>query len=265
MYKIERITSRNNQRLVNARRVRDGKIANRVFVEGRRLANEALRSGVIINEGFVAEGFRDVELFESIGKRDVEVAEIPYRIFRSIADTAQPQGIILIATRPETSSALIDIGLRTAKLPLVIFLKETNNPSNLGAIFRTAEAAGVVGVIVSKNSADVFSPKALRAAMGSSLRLPVWEYAEFDEVLEWAKAAKLTTTMAEALSGVPYIDINWKMPRLLIFGSEAHGFDASELAKIDELTCIPMDNGVESLNLAVSAGIILFEAKRQIS
>ena len=146
---------------------------------------------------------------------------------------------------------------------MFLFLKEINNPSNLGAIVRTAEAAGAIGVIVSKGSADVFSPKALRSAMGSSFRLPVWENAEFSEVLGWAKVHDLVTVAADILGTSSYTDIDWRIPSLLIFGSEAHGLGELELAAIDKTVLIPMENGVESLNLAVSAGIILFEARRQ--
>ena len=192
------------------------------------------------------------------------IVELPDKIFRSIADTEQPQGIVLIAKRPKTSIENIESRITSALLPIVIFLKEINNPSNLGAILRTAEAAGVAGVIVSKNSADVFSPKALRGAMGASFRLPVWDNAGFDEVLRWAKR-KLVTTAADVSVSAGYTQIDWKTPRLLIFGSEAHGLNPSELEQINEMITIPMENAVESLNLAVSAGIILFEAKRQNS
>ena len=264
MKEIEKITSRDNRRLVHARKVRDGKVPEQIFIEGRRLIDEALSSDVDIVECLVADCFRNREMLDAIAKRTSAIVEIPDKIFGSIADTNQPQGIILIAKRPKFSSGSIESRLGSAALPIVIFLKEIRNPSNLGAVLRAAEAAGVVGVIVSTNSADVYSPKALRAAMGSSFRLPIWEEADFDEILRWAQTAKLTTTAAAAAAADNnYTDIDWKTPRLLVFGSEAHGLSRPELERIDEEVTIPMEDGVESLNLAVSAGIILFEAKRQ--
>ena len=259
----EKIMSRDNRRLVNARKVRDGKAREQIFVEGRRLVEEALRSELVIDGCFVVDSFHDKELLEAIAKRTNQFAEIPEKLFASIADTQQPQGIILIAKRPKTDAETIGSNLGPDALPIVIFLNEINNPSNLGAIMRTAEAARVGGVIVSNGSADVFSPKALRAAMGSSFRLPIWENAGFDEVLLWAKERKLTATAADIAAANVYTQIDWKKPRLLIFGSEAHGLGDIELEKIDGKIRIPMGNTVESLNLAVSAGIILFEAKRQ--
>lgn len=265
MKEIEKIISRDNRRLVRARGIRDGKEPGWIFVEGRRLVAEALRSPLVIGECFVAEGFGDLALLESLATRSSLIAELPERILSSIADTNHPQGIVLIAKRPEFSQATIESRLASPALPIVVFLKEVNNPSNLGAILRTAEAANIAGVIVSKNSADVFSAKATRAAMGASFRLPVWQNALFDQVLQWAESRKLITTAADISAAQGYTEVDWRPARLLIMGSEAHGLDDAELCRIQEKICIPMANEVESLNLAVSAGIILFEAKRQSS
>lgn len=265
MSEIEKITSRDNQRLVNARKVRDGNVKNLIFIEGRRLVNEVLLSEMTINECFVVEDFGDRELLKAVAARTEKIAEISERVFRSVADTDNPQGIILIAERPNYTVGDIEECLKSEKsaLPIVLFLKEISNPSNLGAILRTAEAAGVSGIVISENSADVYSAKSLRAAMGASFRLKIWENAAFDEVLLLAKNANLIATAADTRASDDYIQIDWKTPRLLIFGSEAHGLSSSELENIDQKIRIPMENEVESLNLAVSAGIILFEAKRQ--
>ncbi len=265
MGEIEKITSRDNQHLVNARKVRGGQGGNQIFIEGRRLVEEALMSGIVIDECFYVDGFRDRELLARIAARTSRIYEIPERIFRTVADVENPQGTILLGQRPGNGRGIIEkrMGSQATALAAVLFLNEISNPANLGAILRTADAAGVAGVIVSENSADAFSPKGLRAAMGSSFRLPIWENVEFDEVLRWAKKWNLTSTAADVRAEKNYFEIDWRRPRLLIFGSEAHGLNKMELTAVDEQLHIPMENGVESLNLAVSAGIILFEAKRQ--
>ena len=260
---IHQITSRDNQRLTNARKVRDGKSRDQIFIEGRRLSVEALRSDLIIEECLLTESFRGPEFADKIAGRASKIARLPDRIFASIADTEQSQGIVLLASRPQSNSAQIESNLINDSLPLVIFLNEINNPANLGAIIRTAEAAGVAGVVTSTNSVDVFSPKALRASMGSSFRMPIWENVDFDEILAWSRERALTPTAADISAKCAYIDIDWKIPRLLVFGSEAHGLDESDLKTIEQTILIPMENGVESLNVGVSAGILLFEAKRQ--
>jgi len=263
MKEIEKITSRDNGRLVHARKVRDGKATDRIFIEGKRLVGEAMRSSLLIDECFVVEGFGDRDFLDVVANQTTEIFELSESVFRTIADTYQPQGIVLIGHRPKTSRGMVEARLDRSALPLVLFLNEINNPSNLGAILRTAEAADVAGIIVSENSADAFSPKALRGAMGSSFRLAIWAAADFDGVVEWAKEKDLTVTAAAAGGSETYLETNWKIPRLLVFGSEAHGLSERELSKVDKQVRISLDNDVESLNLAVSAGVILFEAKRQ--
>ncbi len=263
MQTTETITSRENGKLVNARKVRDGKDRTKIFIEGRRLASEALHSPIVIDECLISDEFNDSDLIKAIENRTENISTVADRLFKTIADTNEPQGIVLIARRP--TSGDLDAAIQTANPRLVLFLNEINNPSNLGAILRTAEAAGVAGVIVSVNSADVYSPKSIRAAMGSSFRLKIWENARFDEVISWARERKLNTTAADISADGSYADIDWKQPRLLILGSEAHGLSIEQLASVNETILIPMENSVESLNLGVSAGIILFEAKRQIN
>ena len=260
MTEITKIESRDNSRLVHARKVRDGKVREQIFIEGKRLVTEALYSGLVIDECFVSDDFVDNDLLDAVSIHTHSIAQISDRIFASIADTEQSQGIILIANRPPV---VAEFNVIDSTLPIVVFLKEINNPSNLGAVLRAALAAGVAGVFVSTNSADAYSPKSLRAAMGASFRLPICDNANFDEVLKWANAKQMITVAADASADKSYVDINWKKPRLLIFGSEAHGLSNHELESVDETICVPIEAQVESLNLAVSAGIILFEAKRQ--
>ena len=176
MIKTEKITSRENTRLKFARRVRDGREDGAIFVEGIRLAEDALRSSVRIQECFVSSKALKNERVETLTTRlintDAKINEVSDDLFSSISDTENPQGLLLICDRPEEGRVDLERATRDfdGKIPIVVFLDEANNPSNLGAILRTAEAAGVQGVIVSKNSADPFSPKSLRASMGSVRR-----------------------------------------------------------------------------------------------
>ncbi|HEY0656829.1 MAG TPA: RNA methyltransferase [Pyrinomonadaceae bacterium] len=267
---MQKITSRDNQKLKFARKVRDGRITNAVFVEGVRLCEEVLRSDLKINECFFCEGFteneRGRELINTISASAENITEIEKTIFPTIADTKTSQGIVLIVGKPQTTKENFKLKFKEKgrEFPVVLFLSEINNPANLGAIFRTAEAVGVNFVIISENSADAFSPKSVRSAMGANLRLTVWANANLQDVLFWAKNENLVTTAADVKFKNPYTQIDWNVPRLLIFGSEAHGLRDEDLKKIEETIYIPMENGVESLNLAVSCGIILFEAKHQI-
>ncbi len=259
---LERITSRENRRLIHARKVRDGRERSQMFIEGRRLAEEAIRSEIIIDEGFVAEGFEGSDILNVLSERGIAISNLPGPLFRSIAATEEPQGIVLLAQRP--NNPVDDFNLGGSTLPLFLFLKEVNNPANLGAILRSAEAAGVGGIFVSKNSADVFSPKALRASMGSAFRTRITVNSELTEVLDRARAEGLECLAVDSSGKNNYLQVDWTRPHLLIFGSEAHGISESERNLIGREISIPMENSVESLNLAVAAGVVLFEAKRQI-
>ena len=270
MKAMRKITSRDNQKLKYARKLRDGVIKDAVFVEGVRLGEEVLRSNLIINECFFCDGFtenkRGRELIKTISETTENISEIEKTIFQTIADTKTSQGIVLIVEKPNTTKENFELKFKdfSPEFPIVLFLSEINNPANLGAILRTAEAVGVNGVIISENSADAFSPKSARSAMGANLRLTIRENANLTDVLIWAKKKNLVTTAADINAENAYTKIDWKIPRLLIFGSEAHGLSVGDLKMIGDTIYVPMENGVESLNLAVSCGIILFEAKRQI-
>jgi len=263
---MQKITSRDNQRLKLARKVRDGNAGDLIFVEGTRLAEEVTRSNLKISDVFFTKSFAADERGRAFLNKlkDFNLAEVSPNIFDSLSDTKNPQGIIVICEKPETNKHSIETNLFVEKkFPLVILLHRINNPANLGAILRTCEAVNVAGVILTKNSADAFSPKALRGAMGASLRLALWTNADFYEVLDWAREQDLISICADVNAEKSYLEVDWRQPRLLVFGSEAHGLSAVEKEQIGESLIVPMENDVESLNLAVSCAVILFEAKRQ--
>jgi TrmH family RNA methyltransferase len=251
------IASRDNTKLKLARSVRDGREPSLIFIEGIRLFDEAVRSGLDIQHVLISSDVSDpVKLAELPVTQRSTAVKVASRLFDSISDTASSQGVLALAAKPIHRVPDLPFGL-------MVLLHNVNNPSNLGAVVRTAEAAGVAGLITTTGSADAFSPKALRASMGSAFRLPIVEGLDFDDAIAWARKRGLVSTAADISGESSYLEVDLKIPRLVIFGSEAHGLDDRELASIDEKILIPMENEVESLNLAVSSGIILFEAKRQ--
>ena len=264
---MQKITSRDNQKLKFARKVREGREKDFLFVEGVRLAEEFLKSGLQIFDCFFTTDFltpeRNQNLFKQISEKNQNLFEMPERLFKSLSDTKNSQGIILIGEKPRTGNEKINLESSACRqFPFIVLLHEINNPNNLGAVLRTAEAAGAANVIISKHSTDVFSPKALRSAMGASFRLNFWTDADFETVLNWAKENNLTTVCADISSKKNVWEIDWKKPRVIIFGSEAHGLSEQERNRIDESLSIPMEKPVESLNLAVSCAVVLYEAKR---
>jgi RNA methyltransferase, TrmH family len=258
MNESEPIRSRENKRLVELRKVRDGRDRTRIFIEGKRLADEALRSPLVLEECFFDAERIDGPLLEGLGERGVTFHPVASQIFPSIADTDSSQGIILTAKRPNYLMSDITAAGNT----MVVYLSEINNPSNLGAICRTAEAAGVAGVVVSRGSADPYSAKALRASMGSAFRLKLVESVSLAEAVEWARSQRISSVALDVAAEKRYTDADRSTGKLVVFGSEAHGLSDADLELIDEKVVIPMENGVESLNLAVAVGIVLFEFRR---
>lgn len=256
------ITSKDNHKLKLARAVKEGREKELIFVEGIRLASELLRSPLVLEMVLVSDDAANKTeplIHELLRKGEPELHVIASRVFKSAADTDSSQGIIVLAQRPATGS-LDDV---FAKARTVLFLNKIANPSNLGAIVRTAEASGAGGVFVSPGSADPFSPKALRASMGSAFRVPIHPNVTLEQVSQLASKKGIRTLAADVNAERPYTDVEWRRPAMLVLGSEAHGLEPSDLAFVDETVCVPMENGVESLNLAVSAGILLYESKRQ--
>ena len=259
------ITSRENSLLRQARSVRDGKVDELIFIEGLRLCEEALHSdlslaAVIFSEE-IARKERAASVIAQLSRICDRVASVSEKLLESISYTKTPQGIVVIGQRPETSETRLTEAMN--ETPLLLVMHEINNPVNVGAILRTAEAAGATGAIATKNTADPFSPKALRGAMGSAFRIPIWNGAPFGEAIEWCNRRELFTIGADARATVSYTDVNWDQRCALILGPESAGLSADELSAVRQTVSVPMHGRVESLNVSVAAGILLYEAARQ--
>ena len=260
-----KITSRDNSLLRHARAVRDGKVNSAIFVEGLRLCEEALRSKLAIEAVIYSEQLaqkdRAARLIEQLVKVCQRMASVSEALLESISYTKTPQGIIALAARPKIDET--QFKARQEGSPLLVVMHGINNPVNVGAILRTAEAAGVTGAIATAKTADAFSPKALRGAMGSAFRLPIWTGAEYDEVLKWCADRGINTVGTDSAGAKVFSQINWRKPSALIVGPESEGLSSDELAAVNESIRIPMQGEVESLNVAVATGILLYEAARQ--
>ncbi|HEX8141717.1 MAG TPA: RNA methyltransferase [Pyrinomonadaceae bacterium] len=261
------ITSRDNPLARRARAVRDRKLEGLILIEGVRLCEEAIGTSLLIEDVLCTERLatdeRGARLLEALGNAAKRVSFITEQVFASISDTRTPQGIACLALRPETGPERL--ASNEERPPLIIVMHRINNPANAGAILRTAEAAGATGAVTTAGSTDLFSPKALRGAMGSSFRLPLWTGAEFSEVLEWCRAREIRTVCADVRSERAHTEIDWTVPRALIVGAEASGLDAGEVSAADEALRIPMRPPVDSLNVSVASAVILYEAARQRS
>jgi TrmH family RNA methyltransferase len=185
----------------------------------------------------------------------------------------QVTGPVLEALSPvSTPSGIVAIGrVREARLEqlthpapgLVVATLDVQDPGNVGAVIRSADAFGATGVACLGTSADPLGWKALRGSMGSALRVPVRRELDALGTIHALRAFGLTAVVAGAHGGVDADALDWRRPTLLIMGSEGSGVPEHALAAADQVVCIPMRDGVESLNVAVAAGVILSRASAQ--
>lgn len=264
----EIIQSKDNQWVKLARKVRDQATDDLIFIEGKRLVREAIASDMRAEFALVSEKISyDENLIDMIKTGDGgtdQVLIISDAIASSLGDTSSPQGIFLIAKRPPNASLTAAFDTQGAELPLSIVLDRINDPSNLGAVLRTAEAAGARAVILTRGSTDAFSPKAIRASMGSCFRISIIDECDLKEIADAARSKSLRVIATSLTGSKDHTSIDWSIPSVIIFGSEAHGISKEDRTLADESIRIDMSSPVESLNLAVSTAIILFEARRQV-
>ena len=262
--KFETVSSRDNSLLRLARAVRDDKNRDFVFVEGLRLCEEAMRSGLAIEALIVSDELAAKAKASGLIKKLAQVARrraaVSEKLLESISYTKTPQGVVVLASRPVADRP---IQLPARQAALIVVLHRINNPVNVGAILRTAEAAGAHGAVLTESSADPLAPKALRGAMGAAFRLPIWFGPTYERTIAWCAENQLQTVCADVHATVSYDQIDWSKASALIMGPESTGLADDEIAAANLAVRIPMQGEAESLNVAVAAGILVYEAARQ--
>ncbi|WP_026524453.1 TrmH family RNA methyltransferase [Butyrivibrio sp. MB2005] len=262
------ITSTNNARVkkiaeyckkAKARR-EDG-----VFVvEGIRMVREVpidlLRELYVTPEFMKNISDDDRYIIEEIGSSDSAVIEeVSEDVMEKMADTKTPQGVLAVVRQAqwELSDMLKD-------KPMLLILENIQDPGNLGTMFRTGEGAGVTGIIMSSDMADVYNPKVVRSTMGAIFRMP---FIYVDSIPETVKALEKehgVITYAAHLKGTKnYDEIDYHGPCAFMIGNEGNGLTKEAADAASEYVLIPMLGKVESMNAAVSAAVLTFEAARQ--
>ncbi len=227
-------------------------------VDGPRLVIDAMRSGLEVREIFAS-----TDAIAALGQEGdqfagIEVYEVDPSILGAVLDPVNPQPIAAVVTIPDWS----DEDLLADDRPLLVAV-ELRDPGNLGTVIRTAEAAGLAGVIVAGDSVDRFSPKVVRASAGSVFRLPV--IAATDPVAMVGRLLERGRNLVAAVvePGVPAYDTRDLTGAAILIGNEPHGLAAEVVAAVTEPVTIPMAEGVESLNVGAAASVLCFEAARQ--
>ncbi|MBL0059770.1 MAG: RNA methyltransferase [Elusimicrobia bacterium] len=260
------IASRSNPTVARFRAARDGKDGRSIFVEGRRLLEELLDSTLTPREAAVIpqseKDPKTAPLIQALRDRGATVHAVTSSVMEFISDVETPPGIAVRADRPHGFDLATVAGLGTPP-PLILLLDALQSPANVGAILRSAEAAGVTAVGVLPGTADPLSPKALRASAGSAFRIPIFRTDSIQTILN-AFPTSPALLAADAGGSHSYFQWNWTAPCVLLLGGEARGVNFPSLGALPvQRIKIPMAGRVESLNVAVAAGILLMEARRQ--
>ncbi len=235
----------------------------RLLLDGAHLVVDALAAGLPLDTvaftaraGSSPEGAR---LLERLTATSADLVEVSEPMMAMMSPVSSPSGVVAIAHRPDAS---LDRVL-AASPALVVAAVDVQEPGNVGAVVRAAEAGGATGAAFCGASADPFGWKALRGSMGSVLRLPVLGGVTPGEVLAAARTAGLRILATVPRGGAVPESLDLRPPTLLLFGGEGSGLADEILRAADARVSIPMRAPVESLNVAVSAALLVYEAARQ--
>lgn len=257
------------RRLVNLKKKRKARDEEKVFlVEGVRMLQEVPEEELL--ELYVTESFykRESGLTETKRRKSSCRFEVfSDHVMAYVSDTQHPQGVLCVIRQRNGGGLDIIAGADVYKTeevrPLILVLDNLQDPGNLGTIFRTGEAAGVTGIIMSRDCVDIYNPKVIRSTMGSVFRMPFLYAEDLRHAVREMKAQGIRTYAAHLEGRLIYDEPDYRKPSAFFIGNEGNGLrpEVAELA--DYFIKIPMSGQVESLNAAVAASVLSFEAGRQ--
>ena len=225
------------------------------------------------------DAFRQLPSQDMVRMGSTEVYLVSDEVMGRMADTEHPQGILAVTSMPKYSFEDLLYGSWHGEMknfdskdtaeettPLLLIPEDVQDPGNLGTMFRTAEGAGVTGIILSPGCADPFQPKVVRATMGSLFRMPFYQVESMEDwypTLEKLQAEGISLYAAWLDGSVPYDEPVYISPSGFLIGNEGNGLKKETAELADQRIRIPMGGQLESLNAAMSAGILMYEANRQ--
>lgn len=256
---MEIISSEQNIRIKNIVKLqeksRERKKQGLFVIDGIREIKEALNGGIIIEEIFVCPEIIGAEIMNF---SDIKTSYVSLGVYKKVSYKEKPAGVLAVA-RPKVLE-LASLILR--KNSLLVILEAVEKPGNLGAIVRSAYAAGVDAIIINDEQTDIYNPNVVRASEGLIFRLPVIVESR-DNTIKFLKKEKIKIFAAALIDAKNYVEVNFKKSSAILLGTESVGLSKEWLASADEIIKIPMKAGIDSLNVSVSAAILVFEAWKQ--
>lgn len=232
------------------------------FVEGIRFVNDAIDNGQEILKIIISDKLDSLnggkELLDRVSASCSDCYTVPEKLFKEISDTQSPQGILAVLKKRESD---IDRVIETSGT--MVLLDSLQDPGNVGTIIRTADAAGISAVLLSKGCVDLYSPKVLRSTMGSVFHMPIFEGVSIKEIIISLKKSgyKIIASHLGGKNNYYQEELTGKIA--IIIGNEANGINDETASLADRLVKIPMPGKAESLNASVAAAIMIYEIVRQ--
>ena len=258
------ITSTSNakiKRIVQLRKKKKARDAEGVFlVEGIRMFREIpekLLQEIYISES--CEGKEGKEIRRRASACGIRPELVSDGVFAYLSDTQTPQGILCVVG--QLSYSLEEVA--DASCPHMLVLDRLQDPGNVGTILRTAEGAGVTGILLDGECADIYNPKTIRSTMGSIFRMPFYYIQDLEEGIRYLKKRRICTYAAHLEGKRAYDEEDYRKPCAFLIGNEGNGLRPEIADLADTYIRIPMAGEVESLNAAIASAVLMFEAGRQ--
>lgn len=252
------ITSTSNlqaKQLAQLQKKAKERTAQDVFVvEGIKMYQEVPRDRLV--QTYVSESF--YRRNEGLFGEETSVTLLSDRVFESVSDTKTPQGILCLVRQYH-----YELKHLAGDCPLIMVLENLQDPGNLGTILRTAEGAGVTGVLLGGTCVDIYNPKVIRSTMGSVYRMPFCYTDDLQRDLQGLKQQGVTLYAAHLKGADAYDRQDYTQAAGFLIGNESRGLTEETAALADVYIKIPMCGQVESLNAAVASSILMYEANRQ--
>ncbi len=263
---ISQLTSRNNPLLKTLRLISSGSHRapqELVVAEGIRVLEEISNNhkcsieAVVTSEGFGISG-KEKGLLNVWLSKGVPIYKVSESLFVSVSDVKAPQGAVALVRSPRQNLKNIS----THQIALILLACGIQDPGNLGTLIRTAVAAGATSVCTTKGTVSTKNPKTIRASAGTIFRIPVVEHVDISAFLNYCRLHSIRAYRTDVSEGLPYTQADLATPCAILLGNEGSGIAEEQFAELPAIH-IPMSEGVESLNVAMAGGILLYEACRQ--
>ena len=251
------ITSKSNPKIKNVVKLQkssERREQNRIIIEGRREIERAVACGFVVDTLFICNDI----LKESVNIAANYVEEVTLEVFEKIAYREGSDGLLAVAIPKYTDLK----SFKPKKNPLIIVLETVEKPGNLGAIMRTADAAGVDAVIIADPRTDLFNPNAIRASIGTIFNVPLFACSS-EECIKWLRENDIKIYCTYLKASIDYLEADFRQGSAIVMGTEATGISDIWVEAADQNLIIPMNGIADSLNVSVTTAIVVFEAVRQ--